>query len=110
MRVALGQFASSVDKTDNLRRMVGMVSRAGAMGAGLVVFPEAAMVSFEPDRSLATEAEPLDGPFVETLAEAARDEGVTIAAGIFETVPGSERVYNTVVVLGAGGGLLGCYR
>jgi predicted amidohydrolase len=110
MRVALGQFASSVDKADNLRRMLGMVSRAGSMGAELVVFPEAAMVSFEPDRSLAAEAEPLDGPFVKTLAEAAQDEGVSIVAGIFETVPGNERVYNTVVVLAVAGGLVGWYR
>jgi predicted amidohydrolase len=33
-----------------------------------------------------------------------------VVAGIFESVPGSERVYNTIVALGADGVLLGCYR
>lgn len=80
------------------------------MGAELVLFPEGAMVSFEPLRSLAPDAEPLDGPFVDGLAKAARENGLTVVAGIFESVPGSDRVYNTVVVLSADGSLLGCYR
>ena len=80
------------------------------MGAELVLFPEGSMVSFEPLRSLAPDGEPLDGPFVDGLARAARENGLTVVAGIFESVPGSERVYNTIVALGADGVLLGCYR
>jgi deaminated glutathione amidase len=110
MRVALGQFTASLDKTANLARMAGMAGEAGAAGAELVVFPEGAMVSFEPPRSLAPDAEPLDGPFLAGLAEAARANRVAVVAGVFESIPGSDRVYNTVVALGSEGDLLGCYR
>jgi predicted amidohydrolase len=110
VRIALGQFGASADKAANLQRIVSMTREARAMGAELVLFPEGSMVSFEPLRSLAPDGEPLDGPFVDGLARAARENGLTVVAGIFESVPGSERVYNTIVALGADGVLLGCYR
>jgi predicted amidohydrolase len=110
MRIALGQFGASADKAANLRRMIGMVRQARSMAANLVVFPEGAMVNFDPDRSLGPVAEPLDGPFVEGLAGAARDNGLTVVAGLYETVPGSDRVHNTVVALAPDGTLLGFYR
>ena len=110
MRVALGQFGASSDKAANLSRMVTMAGRARALGADLVLFPEGAMVAFDPGRSLAPAAEPLEGPFVGGLAHAAREHRLTVVAGVYETVPGSERVYNSVVALGADGSLIGFYR
>jgi predicted amidohydrolase len=110
MRVALGQFNVSLDKIANLDWMKSTAGQARTSGAELVVFPEGAMVSFEPLRSLSPEAEPLDGPFVAGLADAARGNGIGIVAGIFESIPGSDRVYNTVVALGPEGELVGCYR
>src|SRR5919199_825949 len=110
MRVALGQMTPTADKDANLARMTAMCAEAREAGADLVVFPEGAMVSFDPLRSLAPDAEPLDGPFVGALARSARQNGLCVVAGVFESIPSSDRVYNTVVALGADGQLLGRYR
>ena len=62
-----------------------------------------------PPAELARAAEPLDGPFVNALVQAATELGVTAIAGMFEKVPGEQRVHNTVVAVDARG-LRGSYR
>ena len=65
----------------------------------------------EGDESLAPYAESLDGAFVSGLAEEARGAGITVVAGMFETVDGDgARAYNTVVAIGSDGTLIGRYR
>ena len=54
-------------------------------------------------------AEPTDGPFCQGLAEAAREHGVAVVAGVFEPGPG-QRVYNTAVAFDARGRLTAAYR
>lgn len=112
MRVAVVQFTAGDDKAANRERLVAAVADAAASGAELVAAPEAAMHPFgAPDVPLAPVAEPLDGPFVAALADAASTHRVTVVAGMFEQVPGDDgHAYNTVVALGPDGGLLGRYR
>jgi predicted amidohydrolase len=112
MRVAVAQFRSGEDKADNLGRLRGLIGQAAADGAQLVITPEASMHSFgEGHESLAPYAEPLGGPFVEGLAADARALGITVVAGMFETVDDDPaRAYNTVVAIGPDGGLIGRYR
>lgn len=110
MRVALAQLAAGPDKGTNLRRMLDLAAEAAAGGARLVLFPECSMAVLPPDRSLPSVAEPLDGPFVTALAEAARRHGLAVVAGMFESIAGDGRVHNTVVALGPAGDLLGAYR
>jgi predicted amidohydrolase len=112
MRIAVGQVTAGREKEANLRRMVAATATAGAgaAGAALVLFPEWAMASLPPGESLVPVAEPLDGPFVTALAEAARAHRTAIVAGVFETAPVPDRVYNTVVALDARGELAGAYR
>jgi predicted amidohydrolase len=63
------------------------------------------------DMALAPAAESLDGDFVTGLGETAKSAGVTIVAGMFESVDGDpSRAYNTVVAVGSDGGLLGRYH
>jgi predicted amidohydrolase len=63
------------------------------------------------DLALAPFAEPLDGPFVTGVARSAKAFGVTVVAGMFESVDGEPtRAYNTVVALGPSGDLIGSYR
>lgn len=112
MQVAVAQLSSGGDKSANLARLCQIVTRAASSGAELVVCPEASMHGFDPvDAPLAQVAEPLDGPFVTGLAEAARRDEVTVVAGMFEAVPGdATRAYNTVVAVGRDGALLASYR
>lgn len=110
MRIALAQFAAGPDKDANLRQVVAMTGEAAGAGARLVLFPECAMLHLPPDRSPGPLAEPVDGPFVTGLADAARRHRVAVVAGTFESAPGGERAYNTVVALDAAGELLGTYR
>jgi deaminated glutathione amidase len=111
MRVAVVQFAAGTDKPANLAWVRELVGRAAAGGAELIVAPEAAMHPFGPPGDPpAALAEPLDGPFVSGLVTAAADHGVTVVAGMFESVPDDPaKAYNTVVAVGVGG-LIGRYR
>ncbi len=107
MRVALCQLAVTKDPKTNLERARAAVAEAAAGGARLAVLPEATLVRFGRDALAA--AEPLDGPFVSGLAEAAREHGVAVLAGVFEP-SGDGRVYNTAVAIEADGSLAGSYR
>lgn len=110
MRVAVAQFAAGRDVAGNRKRVAELVRRAADGGADLVVLPEAAMHPFGgPADDLAAVAEPVDGPFGTALAEVAADAGVVAVAGMFEAVPGEDRVLNTVLAAGPSGPL-GAYR
>lgn len=110
MHVALGQITVTRDKGENLEKLRRMAATAASAGDDLIVFPEGAMVHFgDPDERLAVAAEPIDGAFVRSLREAARENGIAILFGMFEPADGS-RVYNTVVALGRDGSVLGYYR
>ncbi len=74
--------------------------------ADLVVFPEATLSRF--GRHIGDVAEPLDGPFVTGLQEAASEFGTALIAGVWE--PDGERVVNTAVAVDADGALRGAYR
>ncbi len=110
MRIALAQLGAATEKETSLRRTRETAAAARAAGASLVLFPECWMAYVPPGASLAPVAEPLDGPFVGALAEAARREGVAVVAGMYEPAPGAERVFNTVVAVDRSGSLLGAYR
>jgi predicted amidohydrolase len=105
MRVALCQITVGDDPKENLERAREALASAG--DADLAVFPEATQVRFGGD--LAAAAEPLDGPWVTALAEAAREHGTAVIAGVFEPA-GDGRVYNTAVAIDASGALAGSYR
>jgi predicted amidohydrolase len=107
MRIALCQLPVSADPGVNLRRVRDALGEAAAGGAELAVFPEATMVRFGAD--LRAAAEPLDGPFCAGLADAAKENGVALVAGVFEPAPDG-RVYNTAVVLDGDGSLVASYR
>jgi deaminated glutathione amidase len=117
MKVAVTQFAAGFDKAANLARVRSLAQEAADDGAALVIAPEGAMHDFGPQSlALAPVAEPLDGQFVTGLAEVAGRRGITIVAGMFESVaaehsePTASRAYNTVVAVGPSGDLIGSYR
>ena len=108
LRLALLQVASSTEPAENLARLPELADRAGE--ADLVVLPEVFARDFgSPAEPLAGDAEPLDGPFVAGLVDAARRQGGTWVAGMFERSEDPDRPYNTLVVVD-GQGLRAAYR
>ncbi|GAA4506215.1 MULTISPECIES: carbon-nitrogen hydrolase family protein [Nonomuraea] len=103
-RIALCQVPVSPDPSVNLTRVREALARAE--GADLAIFPEATLTRY--GKRITDLAEPLDGPFVTGVAEAARRHGVAVIAGVFE--PGQGLVHNTAVALDASGELRGAYR
>jgi len=111
MRIAVGQFSASMDKAANLERISGLAARAADAGAKVLVFPEGAMCDFgAATDDLRGLAEPLDGRFVRALSELAARFGMTVVAGMFESIPGEALIYNSAVVVDPSKGLVGTYR
>lgn len=106
MRVALVQFAATLDVDDNLATIARLTQ---GVEADLIVLPEAAMHDFgSPTTSLADIAQPLDGPFAGHLAELAQDKNATVIGGMFERAP--DRPYNTTLVVDSDGNIEATYR
>ncbi|NAS21734.1 nitrilase [Herbidospora sp. NEAU-GS84] len=101
--VALGQIPIDHEPKKNLETVREALAAAEA---DLVVFPEATLSRF--GRHIGEVAEPLDGPFVTGLREAARDTGTAVIAGVWE--PDGDRVANTAVAVDADGALKAAYR
>lgn len=108
MRIALLQFAASLNVDENLATISRLTHETPA---DIIVAPEAAMHDFgEPDTPLAPAAQPLDGTFVSALATLARDLNAVFIAGMFERADDDSRPFNTVVVVDRDGSLRTTYR
>lgn len=104
--VAVVQFAPGVDRDENLATLRVLAARAVERGAGLVVAPEySAYFSPELGADWIAAAEPLDGPFVSGLGAIARDLGIVLVAGLIEKGARPDRFRNTIVAVGADGGV-----
>ena len=111
--IAIAQVESSTDKTENLRKAVGLIHDAKREGAGLIAFPEFLM-AFSPTSQSAEEltqiAEPADGPFISSLSAAAKDAAVAVVATIYENATVPNRVFDTAVWIDAQGRIASIYR
>ena len=112
-KVAVVQVQSSTEKKQNLRRALELVKDSKSTEANLVVFPEFLM-AFSPASQTAKElaeiAEPLEGPFITALKEAANATRTAIVATIYETCSIAERVYDSAIWIDAAGNLAAIYR
>jgi predicted amidohydrolase len=111
IRVACVQLTSRADKAANLERTEGLVARAAATGADLVVLPEKWNAIGDVD-VLHAAAEPLEGgESVEAMSSWARTHGITLVGGsITERREGREKLSNTSLVFDPEGGLAAIYR
>lgn len=97
LTAAIAQFAPSDDKAANLEVMIDLLRQAAARGAGLVVLPEYAVFTVPTmDDRFVHSAEPLDGPSVSGLAQAAAELDVTVIAGVNEAAEDG-KIHNTLV-------------
>ncbi|RIQ21614.1 carbon-nitrogen hydrolase family protein [Jiangella rhizosphaerae] len=108
MRVVLAQLSAGTDADANLAAIRRVTD---GVAADLVVLPEAVMHDFgDPALPLGPAAQPLDGPFVATLAEVARSSGAVVVGGMFERSDDPDRPYNTLVAVGPDGAVRATYR
>ena len=110
MRIDVLQLAPDYGTGIDERRVeVGQAVRART-GADLVVLPELwPQGGFTYDHWV-DEAEPLDGPTLAVVADAARALGAHVHGGSFIERDAEGRLYNTSVLVGPDGGLLASYR
>jgi predicted amidohydrolase len=112
-KIAVAQIKSSTIKQENLRTALELIKDVKSKGAELIAFPEFLM-AFSPAGQSAEEltevAEAVDGPFVNSLRDAAKTAGVSVVATIYETCSLGNRVYDTAVWIDGGGRLVSVYR
>jgi len=112
LNIAVIQQACSADKAGNLRESLERIADAASQGAQLVVLQELHATPYF-CQTEATDffdlAEPVPGPTVEALAQAALANQVVIVGSVFEQrAPGL--YHNTAVILEKDGTLAGIYR
>ena len=113
MRVAIAQLSTSVDKTANLEKAVQYITKAKGLGADFVILPEFYMALATPKSGVlpVEAAEPLDGPFVSGLKEAAKANEIYVVCGTYESKSDDpKRAYNTTVMINRSGELIHSYR
>lgn len=97
MKVELVQLAGrDGDTAHNLARALEAIA-ACAADTDLVVFPETHLMGFPTRDTIAALAEPLDGPTLQAIAQAARAHDIAIAIGMAER--DGEHYYNTTVLM-----------
>jgi (R)-amidase len=95
------------DVAANLNQALVLIAQCAGQ-VDLVVFSETYIPGFPTPQNVARLAEPLDGPSLSALRDAARQAGVSVAIGLAER--DGERFYNTAVLIDHEGGLLLKYR
>jgi predicted amidohydrolase len=121
VKVAAACLAVGRDPQSNLDTICGLIAKAGAQKASLVVFPECAVQGYptgllkgdldEYEYQLRT-AETVPGPATERIAQAAAEHGLQVVVGLTEAsdVAGEAgRLYNSAVLID-GGGVIARYR
>ncbi|MEM1417746.1 MAG: N-carbamoylputrescine amidase [Myxococcota bacterium] len=112
LRVAVIQCALGDGRDANVDRVEGLVRRAAADGAGLVLPPELFEGPYFPQHEREEAfalAHPVEGhPTLARFSELARELGVVLPVSFFERA--GQSYFNSVVVLDADGRSLGRYR
>ena len=108
--IALAQSKGSPDPGLNLETARDWTREAARRGARIIVFPEMFMALPKKETPLSAVAEPLDGPFMTALSGTANENGLWLAAGVWERIPDSDRVNNVAVLISPSGELAAAYR
>jgi beta-ureidopropionase len=112
VKAALIQFQGNADKKKNIEKAKRYVKQAAANGARIVCLQElfnTTYFCYVEDPKFYDLAEPIPGPTIDEMAKLAQDERIVLVAPIYERVVKGE-LYNTAVVIGPNGKLLGRTR
>lgn len=97
MQVELAQLIGrDGDTAYNLAQALAAIANCKA-GTRLLVFPETYLTGFPTPENIAALAEPLDGPSLQAIRQAAGERDLAVAIGIAENDNGT--FYNTTVLL-----------
>jgi len=113
MKVAVVQFKASTDKEINLKIIINYISNAAKNCAELVAFPEFMMFytnSSQTSNQLANLAETINGSFVNTIANAAKENHIQIVGSFYEKSRKKNQVYDTSFVINKSGKVISTYR
>ena len=117
----MGPIARDESRGQVVERLIAQLREAKRRGCDLVVFPELTLTTFFPRWWLEDEAEldafyetEMPGPETRPLFDEARRLGLGFCLGYAELIPGDEarrrRRFNTAILVGVEGELLGKYR
>ena len=117
----MGPIARDESRGQGVGRLIAQLREAKRRGCDLVVFPELTLTTFFPRWWLEDEAEldafyetEMPGPETRPLFDEARRLGLGFCLGYAELIPGDEarrrRRFNTAILVGAEGEVLGKYR
>jgi predicted amidohydrolase len=110
-RIACGQFvAEPGNKRANVARMAAYAEQARDQGCELVLFPELVVTGYLPPDQVRPLVEPVTGPSVRLLAEAARELDIAIAFGLAELDEGRGVCHNSLIVLDHRGKVAAVYH
>ncbi len=110
-RLAVAQFASTNDRTENARLFREAGAQARGRGARILAFPELSNSTYfcwRSDPKNFELAEPIPGPTTHLISEIAKEEKLAVICSVFE-VDGRE-YFNTAFIVNAQGELIGRYR
>jgi (R)-amidase len=97
MKVELAQLTGQDNATaHNLKQALNAIA-ACASDTALIVFPETHLMGFPSSETVADVSEPLDGPTVRAIVQAARARDVSVVIGMAENEQG--RFYNTTLLI-----------
>lgn len=112
-KAAIVQFRSSISKEENLEKALHYIDEASRLGASLVAFPEFTM-AYSPEEqdvdALYHIAERINGNFVSAIREKVRACMVDTVVTMYERGEGSNRVYDTALLIDSNGNIRSVYR
>ena len=115
----MGPIARTDSRSQVVKRLIELMRQAKAMGAQVVAYPEATLTAFFPHWFTEDEAEvdawferEMPGPHTMALFEAARrlDIGFHLGYCELDFSSGHKRRFNTSILVGANGVIIGKYR
>ena len=113
MKVAVVQFKASTNKETNLKKIINYITEAAKNKAVLVAFPEFMMFytnSSQTPKQLAEMAETIDGHFVSSIANTAKENHIQVVGSFYEKSKKKNRVYDTSFVIDKSGKVISTYR
>jgi deaminated glutathione amidase len=112
-KIAVVQMRAETDKKTNLKKILRYISQAARKGSVLCTFPEFMMCytpSSQSASDLANIAEKIDGEFVSSISEAAKQNSIQVIGTLYEKSPKPNRVYDTSFLVDKNGKMISTYR